>query len=43
MAFAPEKGDAISELGHEATFPSDKRMSALACKSGPLSFDEYTP
>ena len=32
-----------SALGHEAKFPSDKRMSALAFKSGHLSFYEYTP
>ena len=33
----------MSHLGHEAKFPSDKRMSALALKSGHLSFYEYTP
>jgi hypothetical protein len=32
-----------SELGHEAKFPSDKRVSALAFKSRHLSFYEYTP
>jgi hypothetical protein len=33
----------MSVPGHETKFPSDKCMSALALKSGYLSFYEYTP